>query len=40
MDDKTRKAWSFFVPNKSEIKKVTNSLVKILKGARVVVKYI
>ena len=40
VDDKTRKAWSFFVPNKGDMKKVTSSLINILKGAKVVVKYI
>jgi hypothetical protein len=40
VDDKTRKAWSFFVPRKSLIKQVTNDLVKLLKGASVVVKYL
>jgi hypothetical protein len=40
VDDKTRKAWSFFVNKKSDIKKVTNNLVLLLKGATIVVKYL
>jgi hypothetical protein len=40
VDDKTRKAWSFFVNKKSDIKKVTNNLVLLLKGATVIVKYL
>jgi hypothetical protein len=40
VDDKTRKAWSFFVKNKSDAKKVTASLLSMLKGASVVTKYL
>lgn len=40
VDDKTRKAWSFFIPKKSEVKRVTESLLLLLKGANVIVKYI
>lgn len=40
VDDKTRKAWSFFVKNKNEAKKVTSSLLSILRGARVMTKYL
>ena len=40
VDDKTRKAWSFFVPKKSDVKKVAESLVLLLKGASVTVKYL
>jgi hypothetical protein len=40
VDDKTRKAWSFFVNRKSDIKKVTNNLVLLLKGATIDVKYL
>ncbi len=36
VDDKTRKAWSFFVSNKNEAKKVASNLLSILRGARVV----
>ena len=39
VDDKTRKAWSFFVKNKKEIKKVTENLLLLLKGASVITKY-
>jgi hypothetical protein len=40
VDDKSRKAWSFFVNKKTDIKKVTNNLVLLLRGATVVVKYL
>ena len=40
VDDKTRKAWSFFVKAKSEAKRVTADLLQILKGARVTTKYL
>jgi transposase InsO family protein len=40
VDDKTRKAWSFFIQNKSEAKKATEMLLQLLKGAKVVTKYI
>ena len=40
VDDKTRKAWSFFVMNKNGAKKVASNLLSILKGARVITKYL
>jgi hypothetical protein len=40
VDDKTRKAWSFFVQSKSEAKKATETLLQLLKGAKVVTKYL
>ena len=40
VDDKTRKAWSFFVKKKNDIKQVTNSLILLLKGVQVTTKYI
>jgi hypothetical protein len=40
VDDFTRKAWSFFVTNKNEAKKVTAQLIGVLKGARVTTKYL
>jgi hypothetical protein len=40
VDDKTRKAWSFFVTKKNDIKKVTTNLVLLLKGVKVFVKYL
>ena len=40
VDDYTRKAWSFFVKSKNEAKRVTEELLKLLKGARVTTKYI
>ena len=39
VDDKTRKAWSFFVKKKSDIKQVAKTLVTLLKGAQVITKY-
>ena len=39
VDDKTRKAWSFFVRQKKEIGKVASSLIQLLKGAKVITKY-
>jgi Reverse transcriptase (RNA-dependent DNA polymerase)/gag-polypeptide of LTR copia-type/Zinc knuckle len=40
VDDLTRKAWSFFVKHKNEAKKVTATLLTLLKGARVTTKYL
>ncbi len=40
LDDKPRKAWSFFVPKKSDIKKVAENLILLLKGAQIIVKYL
>lgn len=40
VDDKTRKAWSFFVPRKTEARKAFEHLVLKLKGANVAVKYL
>ena len=39
VDDKTCKAWSFFVKQKKDIKKVTETLIQLLKGAHVFTKY-
>jgi transposase InsO family protein len=40
VDDKTRKAWSFFVKHTNEAEKVMASLLTLLKGATVVTKYL
>ena len=40
VDDFTRKAWSFFVKNKKESKRVLEELLTLLKGARVTTKYL
>lgn len=40
VDDKTRKAWSFFVKTKAEARRATAALLTLLKGARVVTKYL
>ena len=40
VDDWTRKAWSFFIKKKSDLKKVVNRLLTTLKGAGIVVKYL
>jgi hypothetical protein len=40
VDDKTRKAWSAFVPRKTDARKVFEQLVLRLKGANITVKYL
>ncbi|MFM8622139.1 MAG: reverse transcriptase domain-containing protein, partial [Holophagaceae bacterium] len=40
VDDKTRKAWSFFVKTKNEAKSVTGTLLTLFKGVKVSTKYL